>query len=88
LSQRPLAYEGIFAPKVNLAPPPALDREPVAAQDGLCQQATALLTLAFLSLKQVIAGDQAGAQRGGRISPSRLARRGAEGMVFVYQIDL
>ncbi len=83
-----MAYEGIFAPKVNLAPPPALDREPVAAQDGLCQQATALLTLAFLSLKQVIAGDQAGAQRGGRISPSRLARRGAEGMVFVYQIDL
>jgi hypothetical protein len=46
-------------------PPPALDREPVAAQDGPGQQASALLTLAFLSVKEVVADDKTAARRGG-----------------------
>jgi len=58
---------------------PALDRQSVTEQDGLGQQATALLTLAFLLVKQVIAGDHAGGWRGGQISPSRHARRGSGG---------
>jgi hypothetical protein len=36
---------------VNRSPLPALDLQPVTAQDGLGQQATALLTLAFLLAK-------------------------------------
>jgi hypothetical protein len=36
---------------VNRSPLPALDLRPVTAQDGLGQQATALLTFAFLLAK-------------------------------------
>jgi len=56
----------------------ALDREPVAAQDGLGQQASARLTLAFLSVKQVIAGArrQPGGEAEGHLAPSRGEGRG------------
>jgi hypothetical protein len=36
---------------VNRGPLPALDRQPVTAQDALGQQATVLLTLALLPVK-------------------------------------
>jgi hypothetical protein len=68
------------APSAPTPPPrPLLDREPVAAQDGSGQRGIAVLTLAFAPVTRATPRCQAGARRGGRISPTRNARRGGRG---------
>jgi len=49
------------------------------ARDGPGQRAIAVRTLAFAPVKRVMPGVRLGIRRGGRMSPTRVARRGSRG---------
>ena len=59
-------------------PPPALDREPVAAQDGPGQRAIAVLTLAFAPVKRAIPGVRLGPAGEAAFRPPASRGEGAE----------
>src|SRR3990167_4222057 len=62
---------------VPLRPP--LAREPVATQDGPGHRAIAVLTLALAPVTRAVPGLRLGIRRAGRMSPTRIARRGSRG---------
>jgi hypothetical protein len=62
---------------------PLLDREPVAAQDGLGHRAIAVLTLAFALLKRPIPGVRLGPAGEAAFRPPASRGEGAEGAAFV-----